>query len=223
MPTNHKVLSISSLFLLGLVLTQPARAISVTQTGTLAADNSVFTYNLTVTITQSYVLWTTSYGGGTNLDGSTSASGGLVPVLTLFSASSGNAVNFDGADGVCMGAAHTDSSTGMCDDAFIITTLPAGSYVLDLTEFPNVAIGNLSSGFLFSSDPTATGDTCGGASTGHMFVQADLSACPQRTSSYTLNIANVPEPASFWLGVPVILVVLFRKRLFRRLSTPSAH
>lgn len=92
------------------------------------------------------------------------------------------------------------SSTGICDDAFLQETLGAGSYTLDLTEFPNVAIGNLSDGFLFASDPTATGDVCGVS--GGTFLQSDLATCVQRTSNYSLTItspAATPEPSTFLL------------------------
>lgn len=209
---KHKALGGFGLLLLVTAVTQPANAVSITQTGTLAADNSVYTYDFSVTIPQTYIFSTTSYGGGANLNGTTSAAGGFVPVLTLFSASSGNVVAFDGADGACAGTDRIDSTTKICDDAYIKTNLSAGNYVLDLTEFPNVAVGNMSSGFLFSSDPTATGDTCGGSATGHMFVEADLSTCPQRTDAYALNVSSVPEPATFWLAVPAFLLLLFRSR-----------
>jgi hypothetical protein len=195
--------------LLAQLVTQRAEALSVTQTGTFAADNSVSTYNFNVAAAQPYVLWTTSYGGGTNLDGTNSPAGGFVPVLTLYSADSGNVVANDGAGGTCSPVGRQDASTGVCDDAYIFAVLTPGNYVLDLTEFPNVAIGNLSDGFLFSTDPTATGDACSGG----MFVQADLSSCPQRTNSYAFNVASVPEPATVWLVVPgLALAGLFRYR-----------
>jgi hypothetical protein len=104
----------------------------------------------------------------------------------------------------------------MCDDAFLQETLPAGSYVLDLTEFPNEAIGNLADGFLFASDPTATGDVCG--VTGGMFLQADVAPCVQRTDAYSVSItsaAPTPEPSSIFLGLPVavLLLVVSRRHL----------
>lgn len=198
------------------LVSRQAKAISVTETGTLAADNSVYTYDFTVAATQTYLMWTTSYAGGSNLNGTTSAAGGFVPVLTLFS-SSGAPVANDGADGVCEGYDRKDAVTGLCNDAYISTVLTPGSYVLDLTEFPNVAIGSVSDGFLFSSDPSATGDTCGGSDSGKMFLEADLTSCPQRTDAFALNVANVPEPGTLWLAIPVIGLIACRsKRLFVR-------
>jgi hypothetical protein len=211
MTKRKRSLNIGGL-LLASTIALNAAGISVTQTGTFAADNSVDTYNFSVSATQTYWIWTTSYGGGTNLDGTTASPGGFVPVLTLFS-SSGSAVANSGAPGACLGPARVDSSTGICDDAYINATLTPGSYVLDLTEFPNVAIGSLSDGFLFSSDPAATGDTCGGAATGTMFREADLPTCPQRADTYAFNVTNVPEPATVWLLLPAVLLIgVFRGR-----------
>ena len=194
-------LMLGCLFLTGISI-QSAHAASVTETGTLAADNSVYTYNLTVTAATEYLMWTTSY-----------ASGGFVPVITVFSSQSGNVVANDGADGTCSGFDKKDATTKMCDDAYIAAFLPAGNYVIDLTEFPNEAIGNLSSGFLFSSDPTATGDVCGTA--GGMFLQADVAPCVQRTDAYSLNLTSTPEPATLWLVLPAVVFSLIRLKAAR--------
>ena len=183
-------LRILPLALLTFTISPHALADTLTQSGSFAADNSVHTYNFTTTGTQNYTFETTSY-----------ASGGFVPVLTLFN-SAGTVVGFDGADGMCSAGMMPSSSTGICDDALLKTMLGAGSYTLDLTEFPNVAVGTLSDGFLFASDPTATGDVCGVS--GGMFLQSDLATCVQRTSNYSLTItsaaaAPTPEPSSFLL------------------------
>ena len=192
-----------ALALPGLAAAYAAHATTITQSGSFTADNSVYSLPFTTTSTQSYSFLTTSY-----------ASGGFVPVLTLFS-STGAVIGFDGADGMCKAGMTPSSSTGICDDAFLQETLAAGSYILDLTEFPNVANGNLSAGFLFGSDPTATGDVCGVS--GGKFLESDLATCVQRTSNYSLTITNsavgpVPEPSSLLLMLPVGAVLALASR-----------
>lgn len=193
----------AALLLLSFAFGRDADASSTTYNGTFAADNSVFQLPFTVTGTQTYTFQTNSY-----------ASGGFVPVLTLFSPT-GTPVGFDGADGMCNGSETPSSSTGICDDAFLQETLTSGNYTLDLTEFPNVAIGNLSDGFLFASDPTATGDVCGVP--GGMFLESDLATCVQRTDSYSLTVTSagvnpVPEPSSMLLMLPVAAILAVASR-----------
>lgn len=207
-----------ALLVSSLVIPQ-ANALPITQTGTFGSDNQVYQYLLNIPTSTTVIISTDSYGGGTNMNGTTTPAGGFVPVLTLFSTvSPGNVIAFDGADGVCHSGAKMDTSTHMCDDAYIQTPLAAGNYILDLTEFPNVANGTFNSNpqFLFGNDPTATGDVCGVA--GGQFLQADVAPCVQRTGNFLLNIASVPEPATLWLALPVLAVgLLRRKRISSRL------
>ncbi|MDQ2834908.1 MAG: DVUA0089 family protein [Acidobacteriota bacterium] len=196
--------------------TATAKADGVTYTGTFAADNSIATFNLNPNSATDYTFYTTSYGGGANANGmSVSLPGGFVPVLTLFSATTGNVLGFGGGDAMCHGSSSADPSTGLCEDASFSEVLGPGSYVLDLTEFPNVANGNLSDGFLFSGSPNATGDVCGVS--GGTFLQSDLAPCVQRNNSYAVNISAspVPEPAT-WLLVfpPAAALALFGRRQF---------
>lgn len=201
--TFRRTLCTAGLLLLTVALARDANASSTTYSGTFAADDSVFQLPINVTGTQDYTFETTSY-----------ASGGFVPVLTLFS-STGAPVGFDGADGMCNGGETANSVTGMCDDAFLQETLTTGSYTLDLTEFPNVAIGSMSDGFLFAGDPTATGDVCGVS--GGMFLQADVAPCVQLTDNYSLTVSNVnasatPEPSTLLLMLPVAGFLAFASR-----------
>ena len=170
-----------------------AVAVTFNTSGTFTADNSFYTYSFTTTATQNYSFSTTSYGAG-----------GFVPVLTLFSGS-GKIIGSDGGDGACSGSAVKDAGTKMCDDASLSQMLAAGSYQLYLTEFPNVAIGDLADGFLFSTSPTATGDICG--VDGGKFLQTDTASCVQRTGSYNLSVNStspVPEPATWALVLPAM-------------------
>ena len=209
--------------LLGSFTVGQVRAASVTETGTFGSDNQVYSYLLSLPTAQTLDFYTTSYGGGMNLDGTTSVAGGFVPALTLFSASTGLVVDSAAAGATENGAQmttpllHADPTTGMVDDAFLQENLAAGNYIVDLTEFPNVATGDFNSNpqFLFMNDPTATGDVCGVS--GGMFLEADTAPCVQRNGNFTLNIGTVPEPATFWLALPIIAFGLIgRKRLLAR-------
>jgi hypothetical protein len=191
-----------------------AKAASFTASGSLAADNSVYTHTFDTTTAQDFTFYTTSYGGGMNANGTQTSAGGFVPVLTLFSATTGNVLGFGGGDATCHGSSSADPSTGLCEDAYFSTALSAGSYILDLTEFPNVANGSLRDGFLFSNDPTATGDLCGVS--GGTFLQTDVAPCVQRNGNFDLNVvssAPVPEPSTWVLVLPAAAAIaLFGRR-----------
>ncbi len=200
-------LRLSSLLLLGSLANNAASAATFTHSGSFTDDTSSYVYSFTSTSTQSYVFSTSSY-----------ATGGFVPVLTLFSAAGRN-LGTDGGDGPCVTLATCH------DDASLTQTLTSGSYLLYLTELPNGAspTGNLSAGFLFgldpnSLDPTITGDLCNVS--GGMFLQTDLSVCAQRTANYTLNVTNsavaatvTPEPAGWTLVLlPGVFLLGFARR-----------
>ena len=197
-----------------------ADSFNYTYSGNLSADNSVYTQTFNVSTPLDYTIYTTSYGGGINADGmSVALPGGFVPVVTLFSSTTGNVINFGGGDATCHGSASADPGTGLCEDAYFTGTVGPGSYTLDLTEFPNVANGSLSDGFLFSNDPTATGDLCGVS--GGMFLQTDVAPCVQRNAGFALNVvassstSPVPEPPTWLLVLPsAAAIALFGRRQF---------
>ena len=201
-------------YIFGFVVTaalgaQAANALTVTQTGSFSSDNQVVQYDFSLTAASPVTLYTTSYAGGVNADGTTTTGGGFVPDLTLFNGN-GSVIASDGATGTARGNLKADPSTGLYNDAFTSANLAAGSYILTLSEFPNVAVGNLSDGFLFSS-ATATGDTCGVS--GGKFLETDLAPCVQRTGNYAFNVNTTPEPATLWLVLPALGVAYFwRKR-----------
>ncbi|MEO8735278.1 MAG: DVUA0089 family protein [Edaphobacter sp.] len=191
-----------------LAATYGAKAASFTQSGSFSADNSIYTHTFDTTTAQDYTFYTTSYGGGTNADGTHTNAGGFVPVLTLFSSTTGNVLGFGGGDATCNGSANADPGTGLCEDAYFSEVLGPGSYTLDLTEFPNVANGGLNDGFLFSNDPTATGDLCGVS--GGTFLQTDVAPCVQRASNFSVNVSStspVPEPSTWVLVLPAAAAI----------------
>ena len=184
----HIIPGIAAL-VLGLAFTSSMYAdSSTTYSGSFSNDNDVALFSIIASGTQEFTFTTTSY-----------ATGGFVPYLTLFS-SSGAPLGFAGASGMCSGSMTADSSTGMCDDASLSQLLSKGTYTLALTEFPNTATGNLSDGFLFASDPNATGTLCGVS--GGKFLQTDTGTCVQRSSNYSLSVDStspVPEPSTLLL------------------------
>ena len=200
------------LLLLCLGVREKASATTFNDTGTFTKDNQVAEFNFSVATASTYTLYTDSYGGGANLNGTTSLAGGFVPVLSLFHAD-GTIVAADGGSGMCNGGAKIAAATGICDDAYLNVALTSGSYILALTEFPNVAINNLSDGFLFASDPHATGTACG--KNGGTFLETDVAPCVQRDGSYSVNVSNasaVPEPATWALMLPAAGVLFFAGR-----------
>ena len=211
---QNKLRSSLGLLSLGAFLALNAGAVTITQTGSFTNDDQVLQFVFNVPTQQTLTIFTTSYAGGVNLNGTTSLGRGFVPVVSLFS-STGSLIGSDGADGLaggCRGGARIDSVTGFCDDAYLLTTLAAGNYTLTLTEFPNVAIGSLSDGFLFTGSQTITGDICGVS--GGRFLQSDISPCVQRTGSFAVNVGTIPEPLTLWLAVPVLVGGFIHKRFF---------
>ena len=192
-----------------------AHADTATYAGTFLTDDQVNLYSVTSTSTANYSFFTTSYAGGNNLDGTRTPSGGFVPVLTLFDGT-GAPIGSDGGSGMCRGSAVADGTTGLCNDALLQETLGPGSYTLALSEFPNVAVGNLGTPFLFAGQ--TTGSFCGGSGT---FLETDLAPCVQRDASYAVDVttgalpAPIPEPPTWILVLPAAagLVVLGKRQL----------
>ena len=167
-----------------------ASASTFTTSGNFAADNSLYELTFSETGNTSFSAATTSY-----------ATGGFLPVLTLFNAATGAVV------------ANSGSGLG---DASLTDLLGSGTYNLFLTEFPNVAVGDLAAGFLFAGNPTATGDACGVA--GGMFLNAIT--CAPTGSGYALTTSSstavTPEPATWLLVLPPAALLFFSSR--RRLT-----
>jgi hypothetical protein len=178
----------AALLAFGLGSSLQAYAAPIVENGTFSADNSVYSYDFSPSSTTSYTFTTTSF-----------ASGGFLPVLTLFNATSGLPVDY--------------SNSGL-GDVSLSDTLNSGSYILDLTEFPNVANGSLSDGFLFASDPPATGDACGGALTGMSFIISITCSPTPLGKNFTVDIASAgsiavtPEPPTWLLMLPSLAMVI---------------
>ena len=172
-------------------LLAPSRATASTFTsGSFAADNSFYQLTFSEPGASDFMAATSSY-----------AEGGFLPVLTLFNATTGAVIGNSG------------TGTG---DATLSALLGMGTYNLFLTEFPNVAVGNLADGFLFANNATATGDVCGVS--GGMFLNAVT--CAQTGNNYALTTSSsstvTPEPATWLLVLPPAAFLFYssRRRLF---------
>lgn len=164
-----------------------SHAATTNYSGTFAGDNTVVTIGFSTATAQQYTFSTTSF-----------ASGGFVPVLTLFSSTGGNPLGF--------------GETDMGDVSFT-QSLGPGSYLLALTESPNVFTTTYAAGTLFSS-PTTTGDICGVS--GGKFLDV-VGGCTQRTGNYAVSINSVastavtPEPPTWLLVMPAMALLFFAK------------
>lgn len=215
--TTNKLAYTLGALLLGSLGMGQAKAVSYTYAGSFTSDAQVNEYTISIPTAQTVDFFTTSYAGGTNLDGTTSPAGGFAPSVTIFSSSTGMVVDCGAGgitcSGMTMGSTQMDPATMQADDVNIFETLAAGTYVVALTENPNVAIGTLTDGFLTSVDSTLFTDACGGG----MFLESDTAPCAQRNGKFALNVGTVPEPATLWLALPVLaLGLIFRKGLAAR-------
>lgn len=165
--------------------------------GTLAADDTVRLFPIQLVQRSDLSISTDSYGGGHNLDGTTTPAGGFVPIISLFSPT-GLFIADDGGDLFPPGA--VDPVTGVADDAALIARgLAKGTYTLAVTEFFNFPNGNLSDGFFAAGQGNFTGPTC--SRPGASFLQVNLVTCPQRTDAFVVNVRAIPTPEPGTLGL----------------------
>ncbi len=184
-------------------------AASTTSSGMLANQNTALEDMFSLTSASNVTIYTTSYGGGANLNGATPSAGGFMPSLVLYSA----AGNYVAGETFPSPMGKTDPTTGLNGDSYLSSSnLAAGTYILALSDF------------LVQQSPTATNLSDGfinyGGGTSFIDVAGNL-----RTGNYTLNITasslstpppSVPEPSTFLLVIPTALVgafALLRKRI----------
>ncbi len=190
--------------ILGILAANVTQAAPVSQTfaGTLSSTSQVLQEDFTTSAVSNVTIFTTSYGGGANLDGTTAGAGGFQPNITLYTSGGDFVMN----QAVSSPIAKTDSSTGLALDGYLTDAgLAPGSYIVTLTNW------------LYQQPPTATNLSDGfvnyGGST-FTDVNGNL-----RTASYALNLSTsgtspVPEPGSIWLlvsGLALAGVVAWRR------------
>jgi hypothetical protein len=204
-----KHLRILGFALAGVLSAANVHAATVSYAGTLSGDDQVQQYIYSQATASPVNFSTDSYGGGI-VNGITTPSGGFVPVLSIFNSATGLLIASDGADATCSGAMQMDATTQMCDDASLTLSLGSGSYLVDVSEFPNVPIGpGIADGFLEQGQGNFTGATCGAAGS---FYQTDVAPCVQRTGNFALNISAVPEPSTLWLALPALAFGVFKRQ-----------
>lgn len=174
-------------------------------TGTLTDPSMVVQENFSLSSPGNVSIFTTSYGGGTNLDGTTTSPGGFQPNLTLYNSDGTYVASQDVNDP----KAQTDPTTSLALDSMLTeSNLAAGSYIVTMTNFwtqQSPTATNLSDGFINYGGSTFAD------------VQGNV-----RTGSYTLNVSvpssgpvsATPEPATFWLVLPGLVgaAYLMRRR-----------
>ena len=184
-------LACTGALILGVLTVSATQAAPISQTfsGALGSTSQVVQEDFTISATSNVTAFTTSYGGGTNLDGTVATPGGFQPNITLYTSTG----DFVTSQAVSSPLAKTDMSTGLALDGYLADTgLAPGSYIVTLTNWleqqPPTAT-NLSDGFVNYGGSTFT-DVNGNT----------------RDASYALNLSTsgastVPEPASIWLLV----------------------
>lgn len=168
-----------------------------TSAGTLANQNTALQANFTLASASQLTIFTNSYGGGPNANGTTASAGGFMPSLVLYN----GAGNFVAGQIFPSPVGRVDPATGLNGDSYIRTgNLMAGNYILAISDFqvqqPPTA-STLADGFINY-----------GSGTNFVDVQGNL-----RTGAYSLNITGangggptptIPEPATFWMAAPAL-------------------
>ena len=186
-----------------------ASSISDTYTGTLTSESgapgSVVLEGFTLTSASDVTIFTTSYGGGMNLDGTVTGPGGFQPNVTLYN-SAGFVLENQSPSFSPIG--NTDPSTGLNLDSYLEEAdLSAGLYYVSLTDWQN-QMSIFSSGLDLSTADYLQFSGPGGTS----FQDVDGNT---RTGNYALDIsatpvggtAATPEPSTLFLLIPGIVGV----------------
>lgn len=215
MVAKYNLTCILGVFALGLATSAHVNASSLSQTyaGTLDSESgtagSVVLESFSLTALSDVTIYTTSYGGGMNLDGTTAGPGGFQPSITLYN-NTGFVVANQSAS--FSPIANTDPSTGLKLDGYLLDSdAPAGTYYVTLTDWQN-QMSIMSTGLNLSE--AAYLQFSGPGGTSFLDVQGNA-----RSGAYALNISGTPltttpEPATALLIIPGLAAafLLARKR-----------
>lgn len=150
---------------LGFLLVNPASAVPLlpptTVSGQFTADSQQQQFEFSIPTESIVTIASVSYAGGTFASNpfNSTGPGGFDPILSLFD-STGAFIDDDDDDDDGVGSVAVDPVTGNAFDAFLETTLAAGTYTVVVTQFDNFFDGvvgdDISSGFEQDADPTFT-------------------------------------------------------------------
>ena len=170
-----------------------ASALSFAFTGTFAGDDDVDLFSFTLDAPSTITAITYSYAGGTQTNGNVVPAGGFDPMLTLFDATGLKLADND--DGI---SAPFDPDTGDAFDAELSAVLAAGAYILALTQYDNISLGDLADGFAETGNAFFT--ALYGCTNGQFCDDSGDAPFNNRTSAWALDLLNVttavPEPAT---------------------------
>lgn len=200
-------------FTVGLAVSSAGLTSNFSFEGTFLTDDQVqlFDFTLATDSTVSMVSW--GYGGGTNANSQVIPAGGFDTYFTWFG-SDGTQIS---TDDDCNGGPGNPRNRA-CLDAFAQVSLPAGSYILALTQSGNLPAGSLSDGFIeqgqgnFTANGPCTAfcDTFGNTDNGSWAVDI-LNV----TSATEVGVPSTPEPSTWVLsigGMALLLAALRRGR-----------
>jgi hypothetical protein len=180
--------------------------------GLFLTDDQVQLFDFALAADSTVTMESWGYGGGTNATGTVIPAGGFDSFFTWY-ASDGSQIGTDDDCNGGPGHAHN----GACLDAYASVFLPAGNYVLALTQSGNFPMGSLSDGFTEQGQGnfTANGncpafcDTFGNTDNGNWAVDI-LNV----NSATQVGAPATPEPSTWVLSVGSIalLLVALRRR-----------
>ena len=190
-----------------------AQASVLSAQGSFASDDEVKLFNFSLGADFLFSARTWSFGGGVNGAGDTIAAGGFAPILSLFSAT-GNQdllqIAQAGAGGSCPSGANVDAASGFCFDVGVSALLPAGDYLLALSQDNNTPLGPFfTDGFLQAGRGNFTGPDYLGTN-----GQCILVGGSQRTCNWAVDlvIPEVPEPGTLALWAVGLITIVGLKR-----------
>jgi hypothetical protein len=191
----------------------PARADTVSYTGTLVNPEDSFATTVSVAGGGSVTLQTYGFGGGVNAAGTAIAPGGFDPFVGLFSGTGDSAVFVDGTSDILTnytpgcppaGTVTIGSFPGQCGDvALSFSGLAAGTYTVLLTDAAYLPAA------VFEGSPAFLGDGFIDLTGGVFQTCVDENNCNTDTSNWALDVTvgsgsttppAVPEPPSVELA-----------------------
>jgi hypothetical protein len=209
--------------ILGAISAAPLAAAPINQTltGTLTAESgvgSVVLQALLLTATSNVTVYTTSYGGGTNLNGSTTPAGGFQPNITLYDSTGFTIANQTASFSPI---ANPDPTNGWKGDGYLVdSNLVAGTYYVTLTDFQNqesitATNLNLNNPSLSFNGPGGTNftDVMGNNRTGNYALDISINPVSSGIGGGGGGSA-VPEPSTLSLILPAFAgaYIWWRKR-----------